>query len=155
MALADDIDRLGRTRPFSLLPREAIQLIAFSAEKRMLAVNELLFEEGELGDCGYFVLSGAIVMTASGHARKRSRIVREGALIGENAMITEVQRPASARAKENSLVLRIPRPVFRRVLGEFPKEALRIRAELQARTRKIAGELDELRVRAIDPAPAR
>ena len=40
MALADDIERLARTRPFSLLPREAIQLIAFSAEKRMLAANE-------------------------------------------------------------------------------------------------------------------
>ena len=155
MALADDIDRLARTRPFNLLPREAIQLIAFSAEKRMLAVNELLFEEGEMGDSGYFVLSGAIVLTAGGHSGQRSRVAREGALIGENAMITEVHRPASARAKENSLVLRISRPVFHRVLSEFPREAVRIRSELQARTRKIARELDELRVRAIDPAPAR
>ena len=93
--------------------------------------------------------------TASGHSGPRSRVAREGALIGENAMIAEVQRPASARAKENSLVLRISRPVFHRVLSEFPQHAVRIRAELQARTRKIARELDELRVRAIDPAPAR
>lgn len=155
MALADDIERLARTRPFSLLPREAIQLIAFSAEKRMLAANEALFEEGEMGDGGYFVLSGAIALTAGGNGGQRTRIAREGALIGENAMIAEVYRPSSARARENSLVLRISRPVFRRVLSEFPKEALRIRGELQARTRKIARELDELRVRAIDPAPTR
>jgi CRP-like cAMP-binding protein len=155
MALADDIDRLARTRPFNLLPRDAIQLIAFSAEKRMLAVNEMLFEEGEMSDGGYFVLSGAITLTAGGHSGRRSRVAREGALIGENAMIAEVQRPASARAKENSLVLRISRAVFHRVLGEFPREAVRVRGELQARTQKIARELDELRVRAIDPAPAR
>jgi CRP-like cAMP-binding protein len=76
----------------------------------------------------------------------------EGALIGENAMLAEVQRPASARARENSIVLRVPRPVFRRVLSEYPKEAARIRADLQARTRKISGQLEELRARAIDPA---
>jgi len=155
MALADDIERLARTRPFSLLPREAVQLIAFSAEKRMLAANETLFEEGDVGDCGYFVLSGSIALTAGARGGHRKRIAREGALIGETAMIAEVHRPTAAQATENSLVLRISRQVFHRVLSEFPKEALRIRAELQARTRNIARELDELRVRAIDPPPAR
>jgi hypothetical protein len=42
--------------------------------------------------------------------------------------------------------------VFHRVLGEFPKEASRIRAALAARVRKTSKELEELRVRAIDPA---
>lgn len=150
MALADDIERLSRTRPFNLLPREAIQLIAFSAEKRTLAANESLFEEGDLGDSGYFVLSGSIVLTARRHSGERRRVAGEGALIGENAMIAEVHRPSGARARENSLVLRIPRQVFHRVLGEFPKEATRIRANLAARTRKISGELEELRLRTMD-----
>ncbi|WP_158815866.1 Crp/Fnr family transcriptional regulator [Methylocapsa sp. S129] len=151
MALADDIERLSRTRPFNLLPREAIQLVAFSAEKRMLSANESLFEEGDLGDCGYFVLSGAIILTARGHAGERAHIAHAGTLIGENAMVAEVHRPSSARARENSIVLRIPRQVFHRVLGEFPKEAARIRANLATRMRKISGELEELRRRAIDP----
>jgi CRP-like cAMP-binding protein len=152
MALADDIERLSRTRPFDLLPREAIQLIAFSAEKKMLSADESLFEEGELGDCGYFVLSGALVLAARSHSGERVRVAEAGTLIGENAMIAEVTRPSGARARENSIVLRIPRPVFHRVLGEFPKEAIRIKAALAARMRKISGELNELRVRAIDPA---
>src|SRR5580692_8002446 len=105
MALADDIERLSRTRPFNLLPREAIQLIAFSAEKRVLTADESLFGEGESGDCGYFVLSGSILLTARGHAGARARVAYEGALIGENAMIAETLRPSSARARENSTVL--------------------------------------------------
>ena len=152
MALADDIEKLSGTRPFSLLPREAVQLIAFSAEKRMVSANESLFEEGEVGDAGYFVLSGSIVLTARGHAGARARIAGAGALIGENALIAETLRPSSARAKENSVVFRIPRQVFHRVLGEFPKEAVRIRVNLAARTRKLARELEELRLRAIEPA---
>ena len=152
MALADDIERLSHTRPFNLLPREAVQLIAFSADKRVLAANESLFAEGEPADCGYFVLSGAIVLTARSHAGERARVANEGTLIGENAMIAQVHRPSSARARESSIVLRISRQVFHRVLGEFPKESARIRANLATRMRKIARELEDLRVRAIDTA---
>ena len=152
MALADDIERLSHTRPFNLLPREAVQLIAFSAEKRVLTANESLFGEGEPADCGYFVLSGAIVLTARGHAGERARVANEGTLIGENAMVAQVHRPSSARARESSIVLRISRQVFHRVLGEFPRESARIRANLATRMRKIARELEDLRVRAIDTA---
>jgi CRP-like cAMP-binding protein len=151
MALANDIEQLSRTRPFNLLPREAIQLIAFSAEKRALAAQESLFEEGDAADSGYFVLSGAIVLSTRGHAGERAKIAQVGALIGENAMVAEVKRPCAARAREKSIVLHIPRQVFHRVLAEFPKEATHIRADLAARLRKISGELEELRVRAIDP----
>jgi CRP-like cAMP-binding protein len=151
MTLEEDIGRLSRTRPFNLLPRDAVQLIAFSAEKRKLAANESLFEEGDAADCGYFVLSGAITLTARGHAGERIRTAGVGALIGENAMIAEVARPSGARARENSVVLRISRAVFHRVLGEFPKEAARIRTALATRTRKMSGELEELRSRALGP----
>jgi CRP-like cAMP-binding protein len=152
MKLDDDIARLSRTRPFSLLPRDALQLIAFSAERRKLAVDEKLFEEGEAADSGYFVLSGAIALTASRHKGEWRRLAGVGALIGEKAMIAEVSRSSSARAAENSVVLRIPRSIFRRVLAEFPKEAAGIRTSLAERTRKMSESLEELRVRAIDPA---
>jgi hypothetical protein len=49
--------------------------------------------------------------------------------------------------------LRITRPIFQRVLREFPKDAARIRTTLAARTRNITAALEELRARAIDPGP--
>jgi CRP-like cAMP-binding protein len=152
MTLDDDIARLSRTRPFSFLPRDALPLIAFSAEKRKLAADESLFEEGDAADCGYFVLSGAIVLTAGRHKGEWRRVAGVGALIGENAIIADVSRSSRARAKENSVVLRISRTMFHRVLAEFPKDASRIRAGLAERTRKMSASLEELRARAIDPA---
>ena len=62
MTLDDEVARLGRTRPFDLLPREAVQLIAFSCEKRRLRAGEALFFAGETADSGYFVHSGAITL---------------------------------------------------------------------------------------------
>ena len=40
--------------------------IAFSCEKRRLSAGEALFFPGEIGDTGYFVLSGAILLTEVG-----------------------------------------------------------------------------------------
>jgi CRP-like cAMP-binding protein len=151
MTLEENIHRLSRTAPFDLLPRDALQLIAFASEKRVLAAGEKLFEEGEAADAGFLVSSGAILLTAGGEGRERRRVAGQGALIGEKAMIAEVLRPTSARAMESSTVLRIPRTIFHRVLTEFPKDAARIRAHLAARTREMSRQLERLRV-AIDPA---
>jgi CRP-like cAMP-binding protein len=152
MTLEQNIQRLSRTPPFDLLPRDALQLIAFAAEQRKLAADEQLFEEGEPADSGFVVLSGAILLSAGGQGRERRRVAGPGALIGENAMIAEVSRRSSARATENSVVLRVPRAIFHRVLAEFPKDAARIRASLAARTRKMSEQLERLRVTAINPA---
>ena len=151
MTLEENIHRLSRTPPFDLLPRDALQLIAFAAEKRSLAPDERLFEEGEPADSGFVVFSGAIMLSAGAEGRERRRVAGPGALIGEKAMIAEVVRPSSARAMESSTVLRIPRLIFHRVLAEFPKDAVRIRASLAARTRKMSQQLERLRV-AMDPA---
>ena len=128
MSLEENILRLSRMPPFDLLPRDALQLIAFAAEKRSLAADERLFEEGEPADSGFVVFSGAIMLTA-GVEGPSGALAGPGALIGEKAMIAEVFRPSSARATKSTIVLRIPRPIFHRVLAEFPKDAVRIRAQ--------------------------
>jgi CRP-like cAMP-binding protein len=152
MTLETDVGRLARTRPFDLLPRDAVQLVAFASEKRKLAANAPLFEEGEPADSGYFVLSGAIELTARGQRGERKRTARAGALIGENAILAEVTRPCAARASEPAIILKIPRTVFHRVLEAFPKDAARLKEALGARTLEMAGRLEELRKRAIQPA---
>ena len=43
MSLDATIVQLARTRPFDEMPRDALQLVAFSAETRKLAAGEELF----------------------------------------------------------------------------------------------------------------
>ncbi len=146
MSLGGDVRRMGRTRPFDLLPREALQLIAFSCGKKAFKAGETLFAEGEPADAAYFVLSGAIDLVARGVERR----VESDALIGETALLTDVLRRAGARAAEDSVALRIPGEVFRRVLSEFPQAAAKIRAATAARTRDLLERLDEVRARAFE-----
>jgi len=69
------------------------------------------------------------------------RRVEHGALIGETALMADVRRRATAKANEDCEVLRVPGVVFRRVLSEFPRAAVKVRAAAAARTREFVGQL--------------
>jgi CRP-like cAMP-binding protein len=150
VTLDDDVARLGRIRPFDLLPREALQLIAFSCEKRRLRAGEALFFPGESADSGYFVHSGAIMLLEDGSEPEGARRVGAGALIGETALYAPTTRRVSARAAEDAVVIRIPREIFRRVLKEFPAGAKKIRATLAARTRHLVDGLEATRIQSLE-----
>ncbi len=146
MSLESNVRRMAGTRPFDQLPREALQLIAFSCERRMVKAGETLFSAGEAADSAYFVLSGELSL-AVGDAERR---VEPGALIGEMALMADVKRRASAKATEDSELLRIPGAVFRRVLSEFPRAAVKLRATAIARARDFVNQLDEKRARLFE-----
>ncbi len=150
MALENDIVRLARTPPFSRMPREAIQLLAFASEKITLAPGQILFSEGELADEGYFVLSGSLTLQSRGQARERVQLAGPDALVGEMALFAQVRRPASASARDATIVLRISRTMMVRVLNEFPNAAAQLRAELADRNQTIVGKLEDVRARVLD-----
>ena len=62
-------------------------------------------------------------------------------LIGELALVVAMQRPATATAMENSIVIRIARSLFQRVLESDPAAARRLRDEFAARTSQLASDI--------------
>ena len=146
MSLESNVRRMAGTRPFDLLPREAVQLIAFSCERRMLKSGESLFSAGEPADSAYFILSGELSLAIDDVERR----VEPGALVGETALLADMVRRASAKATEDSELLRIPGAVFRRVLSEFPLAAVQMRAAAVARARDFVNQLDETRARLFE-----
>ena len=155
MTLDAEVARLARTRPFSLMPREAVQLVAFSCARQRLRAGEILFSAGDAGDCGYFLQSGAVLLEDKSAASASVRRVTVGALIGESALYAPTVRRVEARADDDTVLTRIPRETFRRVLAEFPEAAEKIRAALAERTRRLVDGLDAARIRSIDSTPQR
>lgn len=142
MALQDDVRNLASLPAFRELDPEAVRLIAFSAETRILRAGDVLFRLGDVSDGGFVVLSGAIGLTAS---PGRETLVRAPALIGELALVAETSRPATAVAREPTSVLKVPRALYRRILTEYPGSASRLRASAAARLFAMRGELEGLR----------
>ena len=147
MSLENDVRRLATTRPFNLLPREALSLLAFSCEKRDWSAGETLFMVGQPADGAYFVLSGEVALTAFGEERRAG----VGALIGENALTVDLDRAAEARIATDATLLKVPRDTFRRVLKEFPEATRKIHAETSKKTGELLGRLDAVRARAFEP----
>jgi CRP-like cAMP-binding protein len=143
MALEDDIAFLGRIPTFRVLGREALRILAISAESTHLRGGELLFEEGEPADSGYVVVYGAVELkgTRDRHTGD-SAVARAGTLIGETALIVDTLRPASATALEPTGLLRIPRSVFLRMLEGEPKAAVALRKMMSGRLEATLGDLD-------------
>ncbi len=150
MTLESDVARLARTRPFNLLPREAVQLVAFSCRKRRLKAGEVLFHADEAGDEGYFLHSGAVVLSKTGAGPDGERRVAAGGFIGESALYAPMMRQVEARVAEDAVVTAVPRETFRRVLVEFPAAADKVRVALAERSQRLIEGLDAARARSLD-----
>ncbi len=147
MALQDDVRDLGAIPTLRDLGPDALRLIAFSGETRILRAGDVLFRRGDPSDGGFVVLSGAVTLDAG---RGRVTTVRGPALLGDAALLVDTTRPATATAREPSSVLRISRALFRRVLGEYPLGATRLRQTLAARLNALQGDLDVLRFTVLE-----
>jgi len=143
MAVEDDIVVLSRVATFRVLGRDAMRIIAISAQSVRLAGGETLFEEGEPADGGYVVVFGSVELKGTqDRLAGGSAIARAGTLIGETALIVEALRPATATALEATSLLKIPRSVFLRTLEGEPGAALALRDMMRARLASTLHDLD-------------
>ena len=143
MALEDDIEFLDRIPTLHLLGKDALRILAISVETIRLGRGDILFEEGQPAEGGFVVVQGSIVLQQAGDTAGDSAVTaRRGSLIGETAMIVETVRPSTAIALESSILYRIPRVVFVRILEGEPQAATALRRLIAARVSRIVGDLD-------------
>jgi CRP-like cAMP-binding protein len=142
MTLDDDMVFLGRIATFRVLGREAMRILAISAQPLQLLGGEQLFEEGEPADGGYIVVQGSVELKSANDRNGGSTVARMGTLIGETAMIVDTQRPAAATALEPTMLLRIPRSVFMRTLEGEPGAAMALRDMMAGRLQSTLSDLD-------------
>lgn len=141
MALDDDIALLARQPLLSLMERDALRLVAFAAESRILRAGDVLFRVGEPSDGAVLIISGAVALNSREDGGPAEEIAGAGALIGEMALFTSVARPVTAIAREPTQVMRLSRSVMRRVLAESPASAEAVAAAISERLRGFVGQL--------------
>jgi CRP-like cAMP-binding protein len=137
MALDTEILQLQANPLFALFEAEALRLLVFSADTRQLRAEDVLFNEGDVADGGYFVIAGSLALETG----DRVEICGPGAVVGEAALFAETRRPATAVARGPCVVRRIPRHLMRRVLAAYPGAAQRLRAYMLERIRSVGDGL--------------
>jgi CRP-like cAMP-binding protein len=137
MALDQEIARLQENPLLALFDAEALRLIAFSSETRLLRGGDVLFREGDASDGGYYVVSGTLHLATDGFEETHG----PGAIIGETALFAGTERPGTATAQGPVTIRRIPRHLMRRILEEYPQTAQRLQAYLEARMGDVTARL--------------
>ena len=143
MTIEDDIGFFERVPTLSLLGRQALRNLAIGAETRYIHGGEVLFNAGDEADGGFVIQEGRFSLASS--EDDRTITVGPFTLLGELALFTETQRPATATALEPSTVLLIPRELFIKMLDSFPDAARKLREILAKRLDTSAREIDNVR----------
>ena len=144
MSADDDIRKLSKIPILGALEIDALRLIVFAGETRILRAGDVLFRRGDRSDCGYVLTSGVIAFDGRDDGSAARLISTPFTLIGELALISETERPVTAVARQPSTVLKIPRSLFYRVLRDYPVSARNMRAMMGMRLEILIRELDKI-----------
>ena len=134
MSLEDDIAFFEQVPTFAVLGRDALRILAIGAEARNLQSGAVLFYAGELADGGYLVQEGSLLLEPGTTMQEdKAFTVGPGTLVGELALLIEMACPATAIAKEPTVVIRISRNLFNKMLEGYPQAAKIMRDKMAER----------------------
>jgi NTE family protein len=132
---------------FGELDAAALGLLRDQLEWVELAGGQALMRQGEVGDALYIAVSGRLRAyvrdedgDGDGPGQGQQRLVREmarGQVIGEMALFTDEPRSATVLAIRDSVLVRLGKPAFQRLLASSPQVSM-------ALTRQIIGRLQNL-----------
>jgi CRP-like cAMP-binding protein len=141
MSLEEDIAFFERVPPLAALGKQALRILAIGAETRHLHSGDVLFYAGELADGGYIVQEGSLLLERGTLAEGNEITVGRGTLVGELALLTNTVCQATAIAKEPTVVVRISRNLFRKMLEGYPAAAETLRDIMTERLQAWSKEL--------------
>jgi CRP-like cAMP-binding protein len=143
MSIEDDIAFLERVPMLQQLGAGALRILAIGAESYSVSEGETLFAPGESADCAYVVQHGSLAVKPEA-ANGIEGIAEAGSLLGESALLTEAPRRARATAREDSVVMRISRAMFLKMLESNPEAAQRLRELFTARADQLARDFEKV-----------
>lgn len=89
-------------------------------EKKFHQKDEMLFEEGQAGECAFIVETGLVeIFKVVEGETVRLATMGEGELFGEMAVIDGSPRMANARAAEDSVIVYLPQKFFDSKLQKY------------------------------------
>ena len=156
MSLREEVDLLQRIPLFANVEASKLKLLAFTSERIAFEAGHILFNQGDVGDAAYIVIEGeAEVLVEGVTGPVLVAVLGRNALVGETAILCDVPRTATIKARQRLVCLRISKELFLRLINEFPQIAVAVVRELASRVeagneklRTTVAELEKLRASA-------
>jgi signal transduction histidine kinase len=119
--MADPYENLRKVDLFRDLPVDDLAALFRASSEVTLADGETLFAQGDQGDAAYVITDGAIEIVKEGSEKDTLLAVREpGEVIGEMALLQDEPRMATARGRDATTVLKVPKQAMTHLLDVSP-----------------------------------
>ncbi len=118
-----DLLRLVRaSKIFSLLDDTTLIKLLDKFDKVYLHKNAILFHQGEIAQNLYLVVSGKLVLTLRTEHNEEKTIgeISSGETVGEIGALAHEPRSVTAKALENSILLKLSSHAFRELCQDYP-----------------------------------
>ena len=148
----NNIDFLSRLPLFQALSLDEISILDQYLGLLELAKGDTVFDEGESGEFVCFVVNGELEVLKKSPGGDSSTITKlgKGQTIGEMALIDELPRSATVRARSPSSLTVLSRKGFEELAGQSPEIAIKIlkylarslSLNLRKTSNRVSGHLD-------------
>lgn len=134
MNLNEEVELLKGVPIFARIEPAKLKLLAFTSERMTFAAGEELFHQGDPGDAMYVILDGvADVLIDSPAGQIAVAQLKKNNFVGDMAILGDVPRTATIKARESLTTLKISKDMFYRLVTEFPQMAIEMMRELAHR----------------------
>lgn len=113
---------------------------------RLYHDREIVFRQGDVGDCLYVVQEGQVEVLDETDGRETLlRLAGKDELFGEMAVFERERRSATVRVRGTARILTIDKKNFLRQINEDPSLAFNLVQRMSQRVRDLSAELVRLR----------
>ena len=134
MSLGDEAAALRANPLFANLDPARLKLLAFTSERQVFEAEDTLFHKGEIADAAYVILDGEAEVVATTAAGPMVVAVRgRNEIVGEMAILCDIPRTMTIRARSRLHLLAIEKSVFQQLLLDFPEMAVEVARVLAER----------------------
>ncbi len=143
MSLDSEVDALKKVPLFANIETSKLKLMAFASERLTYKPGQLLVKQGDQGDAAYIILEGEaeVVIDQADGSEVVITTLKRYAVLGEIAILCDVPRTATVRAKEKTQTLKITKDLFFRLVQDFPQIGMEVMRILAARLEKTTQDL--------------
>jgi len=144
MSLQQDVDLLRNIPLFSKIEPSKLKLLAFTAERLTFNVGDVLCHQGDEGDSAYIIIAGeADVLVDTDGGQVTVATLKTNDFLGETAILCDVPRTATVKAKSDVETLMISKDLFLQLVCQFPSMSIEIMRELARRVERTTAQLRE------------
>ncbi|MEO1191120.1 MAG: cyclic nucleotide-binding domain-containing protein [Pseudomonadota bacterium] len=143
MSLDTEVEALKKVPLFANIEPSKLKLMAFASERLTFKPGQILVRQGDQGDAAYIILEGEaeVVLEQPDESEVVVATLTRNAVLGEIAILCDVPRTATVRAKAKTETLKITKDLFFRLVQDFPQIGMEVMRILAARLEKTTQDL--------------